>query len=312
MTPFVKPSEIEFDLKERVLDENGVERTKDGRPYIKPDPALFVPGPRAKTFAQVMSQFETYMRNKKRSYTRMTTFIDALEDKSGLCKWQQRMLLIGVRNKPELLDDVPYLHPDDDKAGKDALNSAAEQARDIAGSNRKSAQGTLLHALSEYVDRGESLPEGTSDADRLDMLGYWEATQGLTFTHIERMVVLDYFKIAGTPDRLARVPGVEGTVIADLKTGSMDYPLKMAAQLAGYSRGRFYDIESGVRRDLPEDVRTDWGLIISLPAGTGEAELVWINLDMGWELLLEAKEVREKRGWGRKVLSPFDKGPYGV
>jgi hypothetical protein len=282
VTALVKPSEVAVG---RVLDEEKVRRAKNGRPYIKPDPAVDDP------------------KAKERTYTRMTTFIDVIDDKTNVRKWGERMVLVGVKRDPTIMERVPDTHPDH-RAGKDALDELVERAKGTAGAFDKSDKGTHLHGLSEYVDKGLPLPEDTPPKDRRDMFGYYRTTGGMLHQHVERLVVLDDFQVAGTPDRLTVVPGYEGTFIADLKTGSVEYgALKMAAQLAGYSRGRFYDVATGERSPLPWDIRLDLGIIIHLPAGSGEATLYWVDLEVGWEAFLLASQVRELRRKGRKVLT---------
>jgi hypothetical protein len=125
-------------------------------------------------------------------------------------------------------------------------------------------------------------------------------------------VVLDELKIAGTPDRIGRFEGVDpdgqpaGHLITDLKTGRTDYgALKMSMQLAGYSRSKLYDKDDGSRTDFPADINLRWGIIINLPPGSGVCIVQWIDLSIGWEALLLAKDVRATRNKGRKVFRPF-------
>ena len=55
--------------------EVAVRRSKDGRPYVH-DPE----------------------KGKEALYTRVTTFIDCLDDKTMLAKWAERMAFLGVRS----------------------------------------------------------------------------------------------------------------------------------------------------------------------------------------------------------------------
>lgn len=191
---------------------------------------------------------------KPTAHTRTTTFIDCIEDKSNLTNWRARMVLKGASVKPSLLDVVQNLDP---KVAKDKnqLDALAEAALDAAGGNERREQGSHLHELSEYVDRGQPLPERTkygvtTHADLMDMAAYKIATINLDVRHIEELLVVNILKTAGTPDRVSDyagigppgVPYIEGTFITDLKTGNLDYGhLKMASQLAVYSHGEFYD-----------------------------------------------------------------------
>lgn len=109
-------------------------------------------------------------RDKLVPYTRCTTFIDVIEDKSSLMKWGQRMVLVGATKAPQIVREAVGLDPTD-KEGKKALDAKVDQLVSIAGANDKREKGSHLHKLSEYVDRGEPLPE-CSPQDRADMAAY--------------------------------------------------------------------------------------------------------------------------------------------
>jgi hypothetical protein len=248
-------------------------------------------------------------QTKLKPYTRCTTFVDCIEDKSALATWGKRMVLVGAARDPALIEQARVLDPLD-SMGKRALNGLAERAVTLAGSHAKREKGTYLHKLSEYVDRGEAL-SGATAQDVADMAAYKAATVHLDVVHVERLVVVDSLTVAGTPDRICYYagPGPDGkpfasNVITDLKTGSVDHGgLKMAMQLAVYSRGQFYDHTTQTRKPLP-DVNQQWGLIIHLPAGTGQCTLYWIDLTVGWQAALVAQQVRALRA-RRCLLIPF-------
>jgi hypothetical protein len=246
---------------------------------------------------------------KPTPYTRCTTFVDCIEDKSALNAWGKRMVLVGAAHDPGLVSRARQLDPLD-PAGKRALNGLAEQATTLAGAHTKREKGTHLHKLSEYVDRGEALPS-VNVQDVADMAAYKAATLHLDVVHVEKLVVVDALTVAGTPDRICYYAGpgpdgepFAGNIITDLKTGSVDHGgLKMAMQLAVYSRGQFYDHRTKTRSPLP-DVSQDWGLIIHLPAGTGQCTVYWIDLAVGWRAALVAQQVRALRAH-RRVMIPF-------
>lgn len=239
-------------------------------------------------------------------YTRCTTFVDCIEDKTSLTAWGKRMVVVGATHAPHLITRARGLDPQSQQ-DKQALNRLADQLVQLAGANDKREKGTRLHALSEYVDRGDPLPPCTH-AELDDMIAYKTATVALDVVHIERLVVLDDLKVAGTPDRISHYdgPGPDGrpltaNLITDLKTGSVDYgALKMAMQLAVYSRGQHYDHITGGRIPLP-DVNQDWGLIIHLPAGAAQCTVYWIDLAAGWEAAGVAAQVRALRS-RRKLM----------
>ncbi|WP_344246559.1 hypothetical protein [Actinocorallia libanotica] len=268
-------------------------------------------------------------------HTRTTTFIDCIEDKSNIINWKQRTVLVGAAQNPHLLEQARGLdleNPED----KRTLNDLAERVSDAAGANTKREKGTHLHLLSEHVDRGEPLPAGTSAADLDDMAAYMMGTVNLRMERIETFVVVNELGTAGTFDRTAWYSGpdpwglpIEGRFIADLKTGSVAYgTLKMASQLAVYSRGKVYDftkfpVDVNDRKqfaawkktkfsaeeaaqaytDLPP-VSQKWGIIIHLPAGSSTCTLHWVDLELGWQAASLALQIRKMRSV-RDAMRPF-------
>lgn len=274
------------------------------------------------------------------AHIRTTTFIDCLEDKSAISDWRARGTMIGAMKFPEVAKAALQLDPNDAE-DKRQLNKLAERVFDMAGFNDKREKGTAHHSLSELVDQGIPLPANLPDADFNDMGAYMMATTDLTIVHIERMVVVNELPTAGTPDRVSRFIGfgpddklMDCNLITDLKTGDISYgQLKIAAQLATYARGEFYDhtvfpdvdtddkkafaawkklehdpeLAATAYSPLPDDIDKDWGIVINLRPGSGEATLHWVDLQIGWEAALEAKRIRALRTKGRKALIPFDK-----
>jgi hypothetical protein len=270
--------------------------------------------------------------------TRTTTFIDCIEDKSALSDWKSRNTLIGAAKRPDLLDVVRQLDPED-PADKRRLNELAEQAQDIAGANVKREKGTHLHTLSEYVDRGEPLPAGTSARDQRDMTAYLMETIDFEVRAVEKFVAVPELRTGGTFDRTLEYAGpdpdgnhIEGLFIGDLKTGSVKYSeLKMAMQLAVYSRGEFYDytrfpvdradkkaFAAWKKREVPAEeaaqaytpltgVSQKWGIIINLPAGSGECTLHWVDLEIGWAAACLALDVRTTRSV-KGAMRPWVRG----
>jgi hypothetical protein len=167
---------------------------------------------------------------------------------------------------------------------------------------------------------------------------------------MEQFVVCDELQVGGTFDRTLRYSGPgplldlifeDGMFIGDLKTGTTEYgQLKIAAQLAIYSRGERYDFTRFPVPELPERLQTgdpvkdwkkridrwkkvevsaeeaaqayspigpvnqDWGLVVNVPSGTGEGKLLWADLNLGWEMALLARTIRAARS-RRGALRPF-------
>lgn len=260
---------------------------------------------------------------KAKSYTRTTTFIDVIEDKSNLMAWKARMTLIGAATDPSLLDGV--LGRDQaEKVDKDWLTRRAELAAKAAGAEDKADRGTYLHALSELRDEGKLLPETASFEDIMDMEAYMSVSRLFDIKIMERLMVLDEYHIGGTPDRVSKWRGLyelvtpdgkviepDDLLITDLKTGTTEYgQLKMAMQLAIYAHSKLYDFKTGGRSPLG-NIRQDWGVIMNVKAGSGEAILYWADLTMGWEAVQVARTIRALRSQGKKALTVLSV-PAGV
>lgn len=259
--------EDEFDTPAGKL----IDRDRWGRPLIKP-----VGG------------------GKPVAYTRCTRFVDVLEDKFNLHQWDKRMVVIGMSERPDLVLSASATDRDD----KQALNSIADRAKEVAKASAAATTGTALHSFTERVDRGQ--PVGIiPDAYKADVDAYRAATAELYPLCIETFTVHDGLKIGGTPDRVVRFRG--RAYIADVKTGSVEYGAgKIAMQLAVYAHSLRYSPETGERAPYPEPVDTEQAIVIHLPAGTGECRLYWADIGAGWDAVQLARDVR---GWrARKGL----------
>ena len=126
------------------------------------------------------------------AYTRCTTYVDALEDKYNLQRWQQRMVAIGMADRPDLVL-AAGAHRDD----KAELGRIVDQAMDAAQAHAAAGVGTSLHRLTEQLDRGQ-IPGPVPEAYRADLDAYAAATAKLEIVDIERFSVLDELKIGGT------------------------------------------------------------------------------------------------------------------
>lgn len=239
---------------------------------------------------------------KPTAYTRCTTFIDCIEDKFNLDLWKQRMVALGLAGRTDLLLAV-QAHREDKKQ----LNRICDDAREAAAATAAATTGTALHALTEVIDSGGTLPALPAGASA-SLEAYREATKPLTMLEMEKFVVLDTLKVSGTFDRLVEFEGE--TYVADLKTSqTLDFgTLKHAMQLAIYSRSCGYDIATGERTPLGASMSR--GILIHCPStddpAEARAELHWVDLERGWDAVLVAKQVRAQRSIKKAdVLSTF-------
>jgi predicted RecB family endonuclease len=239
-------------------------------------------------------------------YARASSFGDVLDDKTNLSLWKQRMTALGLVERPDLLLSVAA-----NRENKSELNKISEMALDHAHGNAKATVGTALHSLTENIDRGQEtgfVPE----AYRADLDAYQWATEGFEMELIERFVVNDGWKIAGTPDRVVKYRGE--FYIWDLKTGSVDYSwAKIAVQLAVYAGAVLYMPPSTeashvdrLRAPMPE-ISPDKGIVCHLPSGSGQASLYWVDLNVGRRGIGLASQVKDWRTSTRKgVATPLN------
>lgn len=233
---------------------------------------------------------------KRVAYRRATTFVGCLDDMNGLMKWMSRQVAYGMGQRKDLVLAAAAADPADKKKIGEIAEKAAEHAKGVTGDAAET--GTALHSLTERIDRGNELGVVPQEY-QADIEAYRKATANIEFTEIETFRVHDDFKVAGTADRIGRLNG--RLMIMDIKSGSIDYPHKMAMQLAVYARSVAYDIATDKRVPDAEPIDLNRGVIIHLPAGQGRCDLYEIDISKGWGACLIAKQVWDWRG--RKDLT---------
>ena len=226
--------------------------------------------------------------DKRLPYQRTTTFVGCLEPTYNLMAWKQRQTALGMGMRKDLVLAAAACRPDDKKK----LNEIAEAATEYALSSAGATIGTAVHALTERIDRGEPLGPVPSEA-AADIAAYEKAMTGIEHLAIEQFRVFDAWRVAGTTDRVIHWRGEN--FLADIKTGSIDYPAKIAMQLAMYAHSLPYDIGSDTRYEQTPNLNMKRALISHLPAGTGECHLVWADIEQGWRGCQIAKQVWEWR-----------------
>lgn len=228
------------------------------------------------------------------AYTRVSTMAKALDDLNQLMLWKQRKVAEGLLRRPDLLTRVAGAiangDPDTDWATKKDLNAICGEATEAAGSSKGSSAGTGFHALTEAVDRGEE-PAFIPPADEARLDAYRQATTHLKPLGAEVFVVCDELQVAGSFDRLWLCPDVMVRV-GDLKTGKSeaDYPLATAIQIATYANSQRYNVETGERTPLAENLDLTTGLLIHMPP-KGGCEVIPLDIELGWRAARLAAEV---------------------
>lgn len=225
---------------------------------------------------------------KRVAYRRTTTFVGCLEDTYNLMAWKNRQVAYGMGQRKDLVLAAAAAERDD----KRKLNEIAEKATEHAMASASATTGTALHALTERIDRGQPLGYVPTEY-QADIDAYRKATEGIEWQGIESFRVYDNWQVAGTADRIGYLHG--RLRIFDIKTGSIDYPHKMAMQLAMYAHSVPYSIEKDRRETDPDQVDLANGVIIHLPAGEGRCDLYEINISKGWAACLLAKKVWDWR-----------------
>lgn len=233
-----------------------------------------------------------------RSYTRTTTLAKALSDTSALERWGKRMVAKGLTLRPDLADVVAMTELDD----RDTLDSMCAAAMEAAGAGGGAAAGAELHGLTERVDLGELRLTDVPDEHVDDVRAYvWTmARAGVEILpeHVERIIVQPGLEVAGTYDRMVRLPDGR-LVIADLKTGKdLGYAWgDIAIQLAIYAHAPV--VWSWAREDwdpMPAELDRTVGLVMHLPVGHATCTLWEVDLAAGWEAAQLAADVRAWRG----------------
>ena len=263
-----------------LLDEIGPDMEMDsyGR-YKLPDPAT------GKTFA----------------YTRVTTFAKAIRDTFALTQWELRMATKGLATRTDLMALAAATPLDDKKT----LNKIADDAKEAAAASAGARTGSALHKFGEAVDRGETIaiPEPWNQDIDAYKTSLKQAGIVVPAGMIERTVIIPELGLAGTFDRIYRLPG-DLDVIGDLKSGQDLWWLEIAIQLACYSRGT-YMWSPGTKSLLPmPEVSQERAVVAHFPAGQASCTLWDVDLVAGWEAAQLCKVIRAWRT-RKNLASPY-------
>lgn len=283
------------------------ERTEDKVPrdtYSKP--RILPPGMK-------MPTSESARAKVLRSYARPSDYAGLLEDKYKLERWSERMAIDGMMGSRALraqwvtagAENLP--DGTKDRRVIEERDRIVKEAKKMARTDDKSSEGTALHAVTERHDMGilESIPDGYEE----DLSEWARLTKDFTVLDVECFVVEDVHKCAGTFDRLVSYwekCGICGcsNYILDLKSGHgnkiLYEGLKIAAQLALYAHGQYYNPTTGERTPLP-DVCLHRAIVVDLPFGTHQGNNRWVNIAQGWNeavrLSTAVREIRRFSGW---------------
>lgn len=277
--------------------DDGLAPGRDGVPRDQWDRPLLIPrggGPRT-------------------AYTSASTLADSFSDTFGLDIWDRRMIAKGIGLSQELAAraGAEQYHTGfgekDEKANKESgrrLDAICEEARQLAKAHQKRDYGTAFHG---YTEPGNTaMPP---DYMQADVASFWKELDryGIEIVATEVFIANDDLGAAGTFDHLVKVPGYDGLVVLDKKTG-VYHPEATKIQLAIYAGGEVYEFEPEERRLSFTDVfgvpvRQDFGITAHTPALTGVTTLYREPLDIGRRAAKVAVWVREYlRTYGRSSV----------
>jgi hypothetical protein len=271
------------------------DRTEDRVPRDGNDwPRILPPG---MVMPDTMSKRDKVLR----SYMRPSGAGDILDNRHMLELWYQRKAAEGTAMSKTLQLEWAAVDPEDRRK----QNGLVKKALELARTDESAREGTAVHALTERHDLGLPIRFLPDEYER-DIPAWIGATKDFKILDVECFVVEDMYRAAGTFDRLVYywipcdICGKHNRIL-DLKTGRSAFgKAGMAMQLGIYAHGRYYDPSTGLRTDLP-DVCLCRGIIVRLPAGSGEAHLEWINIGQAWEkglpLRVELQEYQAKKNW---------------
>jgi len=285
---------------------------------------------------------------EEKGYRRVTTFIDAIDDKTTLVDWKQRVVVVGVAAIEQVatngerdlmgIEEISFqsvlarveesnrefaagmkaakknlkkgkLSPSEyddevaqiEKEQKAILNDLVAEAFKAGDGFLKAEAGTRIHYLAECMDKGEPLPEDTTDLERRDLAALQDAYRQLEWKtlDVERFVVRDDLQCAGTLDRrgsyISPSLGRRVVAIGDIKTGRMDFGAgKMARQLSAYAGGKGWSPANPEER-VNLRCNREVGLIFHLPAGSGICTVYELDLKLGDKGLKLCQQIYDYR-----------------
>lgn len=244
---------------------------------------------------------------KGEPYTRVTTIAGILEDTYRLGRWEQKKVIKGIANRPDLLA-LAQAHDPDDKDDRATWETLIDDAKKAAAGGAAANLGTSLHRMTEDLDaRRKKLADFPPEHQEL-LRRYMTLCdlKGLKFkkNHIERVVLDKENGVAGTIDRIAQLPDGR-LVIADLKTSAnMSWSwMKTLIQVTAYAHHTncYHPKTDTVGKRIDVDLET--AVVMHLPSNGDPAECYQLDLKVGYEYLLTALSVREMRNKVKRKTS---------
>lgn len=213
------------------------------------------------------------------AYTRASTMAKATDDQGGLITWMGGQVLKGLVARPDLYEIAKTMTGD-----KAKLKNIVDKAKDAASTDAAANTGTTIHWWCEQLDTGRATIDDIPGPYLALLTEYLKVTAHLEMVACEQFVVNDELKVAGTFDRLIRLPD-GAVVVGDIKTGrwSSTYgATSVAMQCSIYAHSKRYDPDTGERTELHPDLDMSRGMLIHMPADGDEVTLFELDGDLGW------------------------------
>ncbi len=277
-----------------------------------------------------------YRDHEGREFQRTSALIKRVEtDDYYLELWKKRQVLIGAARRDDIVTGVKAMKPHPVTGWSDAqksdLNKLVKTAEEAAKDTDGAVLGTATHTLTERLDRGEPLDDVVSGLPaqiERDVRAYEALIRlnGWRSIEIERTVINDEIHVAGTFDRITRIPTLrqllgpatcqhEGhdhsgpqdndlPVIMDVKSERSPEKngLHIGPQLAIYARARRMWLPEGRYVDAP-CVRQD--VAVAVHVRDGHATPYFVDIRSGWTAALAARAQNEREKAAKAWLAPM-------
>lgn len=242
----------------------------------------------------------------KGGWMRVTNLVGAYSDVRGLALWQQRMILLGLRTRHDLVEELYAMQVDKMDAAtlKRELEHLATQAQNAAKADVGARRGSARHTMvAHWHEGGEVI--GTPDMRR-QLESYTEALIAHKLQPVpglqERIIINEALNCAGRFDNVLTDLATDVMHMADLKTQRRFWTLlEVRAQLAIYAHGdAMWDEEREVYVSMPK-LDQELGHVMHMPQELGEdgqpqpVQILNIDLVTGWRTAQRAYEVVRDR-----------------
>lgn len=246
-----------------------------------------------------------------RDWQPMTTMLKHLQteaDSYHLGEWKKRCVLVGAAMREDIRLGAQAIGPAPwSKEDKDTLSSLAYKALEAGKGEDGATLGTAMHTATERVDFGEdvlTVAAAFPPVYRKSLQAYEHLVRvnGWEVVEVERTVRMSELGVAGTFDRIYRIPGY-GLVIGDVKTEGAPLLnlMKIGAQLGGYANGdAMWSPGDGWAVLDGEPINLDVGVLVHVR--DGEAVPYLLDLRKGYEAAKAAAAQRDRSKSAKTAL----------